>query len=174
MNHIYRIIWSETLGTWVAVAENVKRKGKRSSKLVMGGVLIATVQSLFSVNAGVDCTNGNGVSCQSNSNGFTRTISINTGVLNNKSVGAIISGSNGSNGSNGALFVPPGGGGKGESINGVEYNIEKPDFDPDTNILKVTYKASNSTDAYEVTFTPINTSGDTSYIFDSSKTVIPK
>lgn len=31
MNHVYRIIWNETLGAWVAVAENVKRKGKRST-----------------------------------------------------------------------------------------------------------------------------------------------
>ena len=170
MNHIYRIIWSETLEAWVAVAENVKRKGKRSSKVVMSALVITAVQGFSTVNAGVSCTSVSGVSCQSSNSGFTQKININADQ-NGQTVGAIISGSNGSNGSNGALFVPPGSGGKGESINGVEYNIENIEFDPTTNILKVTYKASNSTAAYEATFTPINTSDDKSYIFDSSKTM---
>lgn len=46
MNHIYNSIWSESLGTWVAVCENSKRKGKRSSvchKLLATGLLIYSV-----------------------------------------------------------------------------------------------------------------------------------
>ena len=31
MNHIYRSIWSQALGAWIAVSENTKSKGKCSS-----------------------------------------------------------------------------------------------------------------------------------------------
>ncbi|MDN2696428.1 YDG domain-containing protein [Janthinobacterium sp. SUN073] len=35
MNHIYRLIWSEILGAWVAVAENARGKGKRSGRTLL-------------------------------------------------------------------------------------------------------------------------------------------
>ncbi|ENV44151.1 ESPR-type extended signal peptide-containing protein [Acinetobacter schindleri] len=50
MNHIYRIIWNETLGAWVAVAENVKRKGKRSS-LKLAALSVTTLISLIHIPA---------------------------------------------------------------------------------------------------------------------------
>ena len=33
MNHIFRSLWSESLGTWVAVSELVPSQGKRHSRL---------------------------------------------------------------------------------------------------------------------------------------------
>ncbi len=45
MNHIYHSIWSEVLGSWIAVAENTKSKGKRiskSSKLLATGLLLCS------------------------------------------------------------------------------------------------------------------------------------
>ena len=50
MNHIYRIIWNETLGAWVAVAENVKRKGKRSS-VKLAALSVTTLISLVHIPA---------------------------------------------------------------------------------------------------------------------------
>ena len=35
MNRIYRLIWSEILGAWVAVAENARGKGKRSGRTLL-------------------------------------------------------------------------------------------------------------------------------------------
>ena len=45
MNHIYRSIWSQALGAWVAVSENTKSKGKCSStqrKLLATGLLLCS------------------------------------------------------------------------------------------------------------------------------------
>ncbi|EKU29830.1 filamentous hemagglutinin outer membrane protein [Alcaligenes sp. HPC1271] len=37
MNHVYKTIWNEQTGTFVAVSEHKKAKGKRSSSCVKGG-----------------------------------------------------------------------------------------------------------------------------------------
>ncbi|WP_198317642.1 ESPR domain-containing protein, partial [Alcaligenes faecalis] len=37
MNHVYKTIWNEQTGTFVAVSENKAAKGKRSSSCVKGG-----------------------------------------------------------------------------------------------------------------------------------------
>lgn len=37
MNHVYKTIWNEQTGTFVAVSENKTAKGKRSSSCVKGG-----------------------------------------------------------------------------------------------------------------------------------------
>lgn len=41
MNRIYKSIWNEQTGTYVAVSENVKAKGKRSGSSVLAGALLA-------------------------------------------------------------------------------------------------------------------------------------
>ena len=41
MNRSYKSIWNEATGTFVAVAENVNTKGKRSSSVRKGGILAA-------------------------------------------------------------------------------------------------------------------------------------
>jgi filamentous hemagglutinin family protein len=46
MNHIYRSIWSEALGVWIAVSEHSKAHGKRvsaSRKLLATGLLVCSV-----------------------------------------------------------------------------------------------------------------------------------
>jgi len=42
MNHIYRIVWSELANAWVAVAENVRTRGKRSGGAMICMVIAAT------------------------------------------------------------------------------------------------------------------------------------
>ncbi|MHB1099158.1 MAG: ESPR domain-containing protein, partial [Burkholderiales bacterium] len=44
LNRIYRLVWSAASNTWVAVAENVKGRGKSSSR-----ALVAAALSLSSV-----------------------------------------------------------------------------------------------------------------------------
>lgn len=73
MNHIYRIIWNETLGAWVAVAENVKRKGKKSTKLAVGGALILSSQLAI---AGYDVKCNPSAQCVSTEKNFTQTITL--------------------------------------------------------------------------------------------------
>ncbi|NLN69095.1 MAG: hypothetical protein GX143_13210, partial [Alcaligenaceae bacterium] len=41
MNRIYKSIWNEQTGTYVAVSENVKAKGKRSGASLLAGVVLA-------------------------------------------------------------------------------------------------------------------------------------
>lgn len=41
MNKIYRTVYSETLGTWVAVSENTAARGKRSSSKTGAAVAAA-------------------------------------------------------------------------------------------------------------------------------------
>jgi len=43
LNHIYRTIWSEALGAWVAVSEITKAKGKRSVSSVLRAIRLASV-----------------------------------------------------------------------------------------------------------------------------------
>ncbi|MDY6481127.1 ESPR-type extended signal peptide-containing protein [Acinetobacter faecalis] len=167
MNHIYRIIWNETLGAWVAVAENVKRKGKRSSKAVLKSVIALSVLGGASVHASVSCSSGGGNTCTPSDNNFQQTIVLSKETTT--AVGAIISGDNGSNGRIGVLFVPPTGGGKGETVGSVTYSVYKTDYDSTNNILTVTYKSDVGNAAFTRIFTPINNSSDKTYLFDESK-----
>ena len=41
LNHVYRLVWNERLNAWVAVAENVKARGKRASGALSLAVLMA-------------------------------------------------------------------------------------------------------------------------------------
>jgi filamentous hemagglutinin family protein len=58
MNHIYRSIWSEALGTWIAVSENAKNKSKgksssRKVKILVAGLVICTSStSVFALPTG--------------------------------------------------------------------------------------------------------------------------
>jgi filamentous hemagglutinin family protein len=46
MNKIYRLVWNEFTGTWIAVAENVKACGKRASGVVLVGASILAAPAL--------------------------------------------------------------------------------------------------------------------------------
>ena len=50
MNKVYRVIWNESLGAWVAVSEITKSKGKKSNKAIKSGVLVSSLV-LFAGNA---------------------------------------------------------------------------------------------------------------------------
>jgi filamentous hemagglutinin family protein len=41
MNHIYRLIWSDVLGAWIAVAEHARGRGKRSGGALLAPALLA-------------------------------------------------------------------------------------------------------------------------------------
>ena len=45
LNHIYRTIWSDALGAWIAVSETTKIKGKRSASSVIRSVQISTAST---------------------------------------------------------------------------------------------------------------------------------
>jgi len=45
LNHVFRTIWSEVLGTWIAVSEITKAKGKRSGSSVVRTVRAVTAQA---------------------------------------------------------------------------------------------------------------------------------
>ena len=61
MNHVYRFVWSEAHSAWVAVAETVKGRGKRSSgtfgaakgakPLNLAMLLLSSALALASLNA---------------------------------------------------------------------------------------------------------------------------
>ncbi|MFA5703718.1 MAG: YadA-like family protein [Advenella sp.] len=61
MNRIYKSIWNEQTGTYVAVSENVKAKGKRSGSSVLAGALLAvamgTTAQAQSITIGSDPAN---------------------------------------------------------------------------------------------------------------------
>ncbi|HLS42717.1 MAG TPA: ESPR-type extended signal peptide-containing protein, partial [Paenalcaligenes sp.] len=63
MNHIYKSIWSERLGTYVTVAETTKSRGKRSgsSKAAVVGVLL-TLSSVSGIAAAAAVVVGPGSS----------------------------------------------------------------------------------------------------------------
>ncbi|SDY83307.1 Extended Signal Peptide of Type V secretion system, partial [Collimonas sp. OK242] len=70
MNKIYRTVYSEVLGTWVAVSENTAARGKRSSSAVTGALVTVGVAAqlfLFAPNyvfaqtlPEAQCTSGSG------------------------------------------------------------------------------------------------------------------
>jgi len=168
MNHVYRIIWNETLGTWVAVAENVKRKGKRSGKALKMVTLVVTgaVSGNLYASSAQCVPAGN---CVATDSGFTQTITLTNNV--STAIGAKISGSDGKNGRAGALFVPPKAGGKGETIEGASYiQWGDAEYDPITTTTTIKYIKTNANSIapaeYKVvTFTPKNdkTSGEEGY-----------
>ncbi|WP_369026200.1 YadA-like family protein [Acinetobacter pittii] len=66
MNHIYRLLWNSTLGTWIAVSELAKSSGKKSSTkisasvcalIVSGTVVFTTNSNAYSVASADPCAN---------------------------------------------------------------------------------------------------------------------
>lgn len=51
MNHIYRLVWNECTGTWVAVAENARSRGKGSGRAARKAFLCALIASGFSISS---------------------------------------------------------------------------------------------------------------------------
>jgi hypothetical protein len=159
MNHVYRIIWNETLGAWVAVAENVKRKGKRSSKALKMAMLvvIGTVSGSIYASSAQCVPLGN---CVATDNDFTQTIILTKNV--STAIGAKISGSDGKNGRAGALFVPPKAGGAGETIEGASYiQWGDAEYDPATTTTTIKYiktgeNAQSPAEYKVITFIPKN------------------
>ena len=143
MNHVYRIIWNETLGTWVAVAENVKRKGKRSTSKTMLQValLISTSVIVAEASAYNAVTTCKPTSSCSNSNDFEQTIKLNSSTASSSGIGAIAKGENGKNGRDGALFVKPKAGGDGKDTGGVSYKPTSEKFDELTGTITIIYDA---------------------------------
>lgn len=66
MNHIYRLIWNDTLGTFVAVAENARARGKRNGlKLASAAVLSALAFTAHALPTGGRISAGAGGIAQS-------------------------------------------------------------------------------------------------------------
>ena len=51
MNKVYRVIWNESLGAWVAVSELGKSKTKSSKTRTIGSVIAAGLMLTFSAGA---------------------------------------------------------------------------------------------------------------------------
>ena len=49
MNRAYRLVWNETNGTWVAVAETARSRGKGSGRSARDTILAALVASGLAV-----------------------------------------------------------------------------------------------------------------------------
>ncbi|HEY8023314.1 MAG TPA: YDG domain-containing protein [Burkholderiaceae bacterium] len=71
LNHVYRVIWSHVLRTWVVVAENVKGRGKSSSRKLVAAALALTAGLAQAGPGGGQVTSGAGSIAQS---GNTTTI----------------------------------------------------------------------------------------------------
>ncbi|MBV7433840.1 autotransporter outer membrane beta-barrel domain-containing protein [Cardiobacteriaceae bacterium TAE3-ERU3] len=93
MNHIYKTVWNEALGSWVAVSELSKSHSTRSSSIkVFSVVSLAAIAAVLSpsAHAGIECTptSTNGVetySCISSasaSSGFSKTLGAPSVVFN--------------------------------------------------------------------------------------------
>lgn len=76
MNRIYRLVWSQVLNAWVAVAENVKGRGKSTSgrKLIAAALALASPLALAAPTGG-QVSAGSGVIAQA---GVTTTITQST------------------------------------------------------------------------------------------------
>ena len=191
MNHIYRIIWNETLGAWVAVAENVKRKGKRSAKAVLCAGA-AVLLGLSGANASGTITKYEGDRVSSSTEQIENIINLNSDLnLKNNSIGVVATGANGKNGRAGALFVPPKSGGAGSSIPDEKYYAYVSEYDEEnedgiapltvkfissTELSRLGYRvdqlddpivvaaiSNNITSFKEVTFTPIDSNNNGLY-----------
>lgn len=51
MNHTYRLIWNELTQSWVAVAEFVRARGKRSGAVVLAAAVLAAPAHALDGNA---------------------------------------------------------------------------------------------------------------------------
>ena len=146
MNHVYRIIWNETLGAWVAVAENVKRKGKRStskSMLQAGLFFTASVMTVsgYAYDPVETCkppVNSGNNTCVKNSQ-FNQVIKLDTSNTSSNGLGAIAKGQDGKDGRDGALFVKPKSGGNGGDAGGIVYKPASESFDQATGTITVLY-----------------------------------
>ena len=68
MNHIYRLLWNSSLGTWIAVSELAKSSGKRTSKLSSSVcTLITSGLVVFSANVNAYSVAGADVCADTNS-----------------------------------------------------------------------------------------------------------
>ncbi|WP_374665994.1 ESPR-type extended signal peptide-containing protein [Acinetobacter sp.] len=146
MNHVYRIVWNETLGAWVAVAENVKRKGKRStSKSILQAGLFFTA-SVMTINGYAydpveTCkppVNSAKNSCVKGSQ-FNQVIKLSSSNNSSNGLGAVAKGENGKDGRDGALFVKPKAGGNGGDAGGIVYKPASESFDQATGTITVLY-----------------------------------
>ncbi|WP_367619755.1 ESPR domain-containing protein [Caballeronia sp. SEWSISQ10-4 2] len=45
MNNVYKSVWNEALGAWVAVSETAKGRGKKSNKKIVSSVLLASASA---------------------------------------------------------------------------------------------------------------------------------
>jgi filamentous hemagglutinin family protein len=79
LNHVYRLVWNERLNAWVAVAENVKARGKRASGALSMAVLMALglAPATHAADNAALPTNGQIVAGQGSINGQGNTLTIN-------------------------------------------------------------------------------------------------
>ncbi|MCW8039873.1 ESPR-type extended signal peptide-containing protein [Acinetobacter entericus] len=165
MNHVYRIIWNETLGAWVAVAENVKRKGKRStSKTALQSAFLLALPVIglnaYAYDAVTTCkpTSNTAINC-TDSNNFTQTTTLGAGSYSNsdnKAIGAKAKAEDGKNGRTGVLFVPPTSGKPGGDT-GLTYVADGgASIDVQTGVVVMKFKATSGSDTYikTITLTP--------------------
>lgn len=175
MNHIYRIIWNETLGAWVAVAENVKRKGKRSTSkratfVIAAASTIVSLSFLLTAIANATISCNPSVYCNTSSE-YNPIINL-TQNLVGQSVGASIEGAKGKDGKNGGLFIAPKKGGSGADIGGEKFQVYDSSYDATTKTLVIKYvkesdDLNNPSSYVQYTFTPKNSTNNTEYLFDS-------
>ena len=149
MNHIYRIIWNETLGAWVAVAENVKRKGKRSSKAVMSAVAGTLIVAASGVSASGEITKYIANNSSTVTNDLENLIVLDADLnLKDNAIGVVAKGKNGKNGRAGALFVPPKSGTSGSSVGAETYYAYASEYNEENEdgIAPLTVKFISSTE----------------------------
>lgn len=65
LNHVYRLVWNDVLGAFVAVAEGTRGKGKPGGRLLAATLLGAAVLSASAAPTGGVVTNGSAVISQS-------------------------------------------------------------------------------------------------------------
>ncbi|AXY57413.1 hypothetical protein CDG60_13070 [Acinetobacter chinensis] len=165
MNHVYRIIWNETLGAWVAVAENVKRKGKRSTaKTALQSAFLLALPVIgvnaYAYDAVKTCkpTSNTAINC-TDSNNFTQTITLGSSTYSNsdnKAIGAKAKAEDGKNGRTGVLFVPPTSGKPGGDV-GLTYVADgAASIDVNTGVVVMKFKATSGSDTHikTITLTP--------------------
>ncbi|WOE40768.1 ESPR-type extended signal peptide-containing protein [Acinetobacter chinensis] len=162
MNHVYRIIWNETLGAWVAVAENVKRKGKRStSKTALQSAFLLALPVIgfnaYAYDPVTTCkpSSNTAINC-TDSNNFIQTITLGSSTYsnsNNKAIGAKAKAEDGQDGRTGVLFVPPTSGKPGGDT-GLTYVADGgASIDVQTGVVVMKFKATSGSDTYTKTIT---------------------
>ena len=162
MNHVYRIIWNETLGAWVAVAENVKRKGKRSTaKTALQSAFLLALPVIgvnaYAYDAVKTCkpTSNTAINC-TDSNNFTQTTTLGAGSYSNsdnKAIGAKAKAKPGADGKTGVLFVPATSGKPGGNT-GLSYVADgDASIDVKTGVVVMRFKATSGSDTFTKTIT---------------------